>query len=156
MQLLLGIGVAAACVVVCVIVVGGGVVSVWVVIGGGVVSVWVVVGGGGGGGGVVAVCVLVTATVALGAAGLWWCARCLGFLSGLGVVAVMMVLVVDVLLAGGVAAALVLWVVELDDAAPQALTQRVSRTVASGMRRCLMVVNDAERSGLLPADLNRR
>jgi hypothetical protein len=56
---------------------------------------------------------------------------------GLGVVAAV---VVDVAVVEVVAAALVLWVVELEDAAPQALTSSVSRTVASGMRSCLMVV----------------
>ena len=48
-----------------------------------------------------------------------------------------------------VAAALVLWV-EVDDAAPHALTISVSRTAASGMRRCLMGVKDALAGGLLP------
>ncbi|HEY4826107.1 MAG TPA: hypothetical protein VIH85_05040 [Solirubrobacteraceae bacterium] len=66
----------------------------------------------------------------------------------MGVVAVVVV-VADVVVAEVVAAALVLWV-EVDDDAPHALTMSVSRTAASGMRSCLMVVQDAAADGLLP------
>ena len=140
MQLPLGAGV----VVVRVVVVGGGggVVAVRVVVGGGggaVVAVRVVVGGGADG--VVAVWVMVVAGLVACTTGLWW-TRCFGFGLGLGLwVAVVAVaaVVADVVL---VAAALVLWVVvELEDADPHALTSNVSRTVASGMRSCFMVLS---------------
>jgi hypothetical protein len=86
----------------------------------------------------------------------------LGF--GLGVVAVVDVveLVAVVLVAAVAAAAVGFWVeVELEDADPHALTNSVSRTAASGMRMCLMLVKDAAADGLLPeseagTDLNRR
>jgi hypothetical protein len=61
-----------------------------------------------------------------------------------------------------VAAAPAVWVdVEVEDAAPHALTSRVSRTAASGMRSCFMLVKDAVGHGLVPGeapgqDLNRR
>jgi hypothetical protein len=125
------------------------VVTEWVVVGGGgggVVAVWVVVVGGGGGGVVavavaVAVCVVVVATVAGRAVALWWTCRLALWGAGFGVVAVV-ALVEVVLVAGALAAAaLARWVeVEEDDADPHALTIRVSRTVASGMRSCLMVL----------------
>ncbi len=152
MQLPAGIGVVAVCVVVGGG--GGGVVAVWVVTGGGgggVVAVWVVTGGGGGA--VAVVCVVITGAVALCATVAWW-TWCFGF--GFGVVAVVDV-VEDVLVVVVVAAALGLWVdVELDDADPHALTNSVSRTAASGMRMCLMLVKDAAADGLLPESDGRR
>ncbi len=152
MQLPAGIGVVAVCVVVGGG--GGGVVAVWVVTGGGgggVVAVWVVTGGGGGA--VAVVCVVITGAVALCATVAWW-TWCFGF--GFGVVAVVD-FVEDVLVVVVVAAALGLWVdVELDDADPHALTNSVSRTAASGMRMCLMLVKDAAADGLLPESDGRR
>ena len=56
---------------------------------------------------------------------------------GFGVAAVVVV-VADVEVAGVVAAALVFWLVDVEDAAPHALTTSVRRTAASGMRSCLM------------------
>ena len=58
---------------------------------------------------------------------------------GFGVVSV--VVVVEDVVVAAVAAALVLCVVEVEDADPHALTIRVSRTAASGMRRCFMVLS---------------
>jgi two-component system, OmpR family, response regulator ResD len=63
--------------------------------------------------------------------------------------AAVVVVVADVVVAEVVAAALVLWV-EVDDAAPHALTTSVSRTAASGMRSCLMVVKTPRRTGCFP------
>jgi NCAIR mutase (PurE)-related protein len=91
----------------------------------------------------------------------------LGLGLGLGVVAVVDVVDEAGVVAAVVAAALVLCV-DVDDADPHALTISVSRTAASGMRSCLMVVKDAGMDGLLPGrrrrsrrrenphDLNRR
>jgi hypothetical protein len=124
-------------VVVCRVVVGGG--------GGGGAACVVVVCTGGGGGGAAWV-VVVGAGVGLGAVGTalacpfcgaslaWWCflAVCLGFGLAALVVVAGVDWVVDVLV---VAAAL--WL-EVDDAAPQALTTNTSSTAPSALRRSLM------------------
>ena len=88
---------------------------------------------------------------------------CLGFAGGLaGEVAV--VDVVDVVLV--VAGALALWV-EVEEAAPQALTSNASRMAAAGIRMSFMMISlnppgfaglsseDAERRRLLP-EMRRR
>jgi DNA-binding response OmpR family regulator len=113
---------------------GGGVVCVIVVVvaGGGVVCVIVDVVAGGGA--VVVVAVVVAAV--LWPAGLWACF--LGFGAGLGVVVV--VDCVDGVVVVLVVVAAAVWV-EVDEDDPHALTISASRTAASGMRRCLMVVS---------------
>jgi hypothetical protein len=118
----------------CVVVVGGG--------GGGVVCVTVVVGAGGG---------VVWALDAAVEAALCTAALCAAALArgcGLGlagfavvVVAVVAVVVVDVVVVDWAAAAgAAVWLV-VDEAEPHALTMSVSRTVAIGMRRCLIGVS---------------
>jgi hypothetical protein len=69
---------------------------------------------------------------------------------GAGVVAAVEVAEV-VLVAVVAAAALELWV-ELEDADPHALTTRVRRTAASGMRMCLMCSRTPSRTGCFPDD----
>jgi hypothetical protein len=130
-------------VVVCGVVIGGGLtcVTVCVVVGGGGGGAACVAVVGGGGGALVVVWVLVAVLAALCMAGLaCGCRLGLGF-AGLGAVVVAVVAVVGVdwvAAAEGVAAAV--WL-EVDEADPQALTISVSRTAAIGMRRCLIGVS---------------
>jgi hypothetical protein len=78
---------------------------------------------------------------------------CAGF--GFDVVAVVEVVVAVVGVVVAAAVVLVVWV-ELDEADPQALTINVSRTVASGMRICLMVLSRTPGSaGCFPVDRRR-
>ena len=92
----------------------------------------------GGGGGVAAVCVVATVAVALG------CARCLclglwaAFLAVVAVVGV--VALVGVVAVVVVAGALAVWL-EVEEAAPHALTSKASKTAAAGLRTNFMAVS---------------
>jgi hypothetical protein len=77
----------------------------------------------------------------------------LGF--GLAVVAVVELVEVAVVAVVAAAALGFCVEVELEDADPHALTSSVSRTAASGMRMCLMLVKDSAAGGLLPEPAGR-
>jgi hypothetical protein len=116
----------------------------------------VVVGGGGGGGAACVVVVRAACVVVVGAAGAVGtavaaalcvaglaCGCCFLALCCFGLALVVVVVGVDWVVEAVVGAA-TLWL-EVDEAAPQALTSNVSRTAPSAMCRYLMVVSLAPR-----------
>src|SRR5256885_213365 len=90
----------------------------------------------GSGAALQAACAVAVLTCA--AAFAWWCCLALCLCAGLGVAAGTeeVVVVVEVVAAGAA-----VWVVDVEEAAPQALTSSVSTTAARGMRRCLIDVS---------------